>query len=67
MKIILNGAGGRMGKVLRDMAPKKGAEVVAPVDPFVQEEGMFQTLDAFTGTADCRSGFCCPATIEKAK
>jgi len=53
MKIILNGAGGRMGKVLRDMAPKKGAEVAAAVDPFVQEEGMLQTLDAFNGTADC--------------
>lgn len=53
MKIIINGAGGRMGKALRAMTEKKGAQVAAMVDPFVQEQGMLQTLSDFDGQADC--------------
>ena len=53
MNIILNGAGGRMGKVLRAMAQKSGVAVVAAVDPFVQEEGMLPSLGEFSGNADC--------------
>ena len=53
MKIIINGAGGRMGKALRTMIEKKGAQVAAMVDPFVQEPGMLQKLSDFDGQADC--------------
>lgn len=53
MNIILNGAGGRMGKVLRAMAQENGIVVVAAVDPFVQEEGMLRSLWEFSGNADC--------------
>ena len=53
MDIILNGAGGRMGRVLQAMAPQKGVAVAAAVDPFVQEAGMLSALEAFTGSADC--------------
>lgn len=51
MKFIINGAGGRMGKALRAMiAP---ADLAAAVDPFVQEDGVIASLDAFAGEADC--------------
>jgi len=55
MKIVINGAGGRMGRVLRAMIDKgcRGMELAAMVDPFIQEEGMLQSLQAFTGEADC--------------
>ncbi len=53
MKIIINGAGGRMGRALRALAQAKGAEVVAAVDPFVKEEGMLSALEEYTGEADC--------------
>ena len=51
MKFIVNGAGGRMGRALRAMiAPE---DLAAAVDPFVQEDGVIASLDAFAGTADC--------------
>ncbi len=55
MKIIVNGAGGRMGKALRSMisAGCRGAQLSAAVDPFAQEDGLVSGLDACTGTADC--------------
>jgi len=55
MKIIINGAGGRMGKALRAMAEKgcRNAELAAMVDPYVNEEGMLDSLTAFEGNADC--------------
>lgn len=55
MNIIINGAGGRMGRALRAMIEKgcRGAVLAGTVDPFVQEEGMLSSLDAFTGEADC--------------
>ena len=53
MRIIINGAGGRMGNALRAMIEKKGAQVAAMVDPFVQEPGMLQKLSQFDGQADC--------------
>ena len=53
MEIIINGAGGRMGKALRAMARERQIPVAAAVDPFVQEAGMLPTLDAFTADADC--------------
>lgn len=42
-----------MGKALRAMAQAKGLEVVAAVDPFVQEVGMLPALEDYTGQADC--------------
>lgn len=53
MNIIINGAGGRMGKALRAMLEKKGATAAALVDPFVQEDGMLPQLTDYTGSADC--------------
>ncbi|MBQ3763547.1 MAG: 4-hydroxy-tetrahydrodipicolinate reductase [Synergistaceae bacterium] len=54
MKIIINGAGGKMGHILTDMA---GAEnVAALVDVAFEtgkEPGKFHSLDDFTGGADC--------------
>lgn len=49
MNIIINGAGGRMGRALRAMCQN----VAAMVDPFVKEEGMLSSLWEFQGEADC--------------
>ena len=50
MKVIINGAGGRMGKALRAMiAP---CDLAAAVDPFVQGDGMIASL-AQAPAADC--------------
>ena len=53
MKIIINGAGGRMGKALRAMAAQKEIQVSAMVDAFVKEDGMLASLSEFSGEADC--------------
>ena len=53
MNIIINGAGGRMGKALRAMLEKKGFAAAALIDPFVQEDGMLASLAEYTGQADC--------------
>lgn len=53
MNIVINGAGGRMGRALRAMIEKKGAAVAAMIDPFVQEEGMLSSLAQYQGQADC--------------
>ncbi|MBQ9904946.1 MAG: 4-hydroxy-tetrahydrodipicolinate reductase [Synergistaceae bacterium] len=52
MKIIINGAGGKMGHILADMA---GAEnIAALVDvAFDTGNGLYHSLDDFTGEADC--------------
>ena len=52
MKIIINGAGGRMGKALAAMIEKgcRGAELVGAVDPFV--EGFLPALDDCAVQAD---------------
>ena len=50
MKIIVNGAGGRMGKALQAMMETKGMTLAAAVDPFA--EGMYKSLEEFTGEAD---------------
>lgn len=52
MKIIINGAGGRMGRALRAMCDGR-ATVAAMVDPYVQEEGMLSALVQYQGDADC--------------
>ena len=53
MKIILNGAGGRMGKALTAMIEKgcRGAVLAAGVDPYA--DGLLPELDAYAGEADC--------------
>ena len=52
MKIIINGAGGRMGHILSEMAESQGEEVIARVDvTFTAPE--YSRLDDFTGEADC--------------
>ena len=53
MRIIVNGAGGRMGKALRTMMENRDAVLAAAVDPFVKEDGMLESLGAFSGQADC--------------
>lgn len=52
MKIIINGAGGRMGRALRAMCAGF-TEIAAMVDPYVQEEGMLSSLAQYHGEADC--------------
>ena len=51
MDIIINGAGGRMGRALQAMAAQKDIAVVAAVDPFVPE--MLPALKQYEGSADC--------------
>ena len=53
MDIIINGAGGRMGRALRAMLEKKGVKAAALIDPFVKEDGMLENLADYQGSADC--------------
>lgn len=51
MEIIINGAGGRMGKALQAMAAERKIPVAGAVDPFA--EGMLPDLQSVPGKADC--------------
>ena len=55
MRILVNGACGRMGKALRAMIAEgcRGATLAGAVDTFSQEEGVLPSLDEFHGGADC--------------
>lgn len=55
MKIIINGAGGRMGRTLGAMIAQgcRGAVLAGAVDPYASGEGILPSLDAFDGEADC--------------
>lgn len=55
MKILVNGAGGRMGKALRAMIANgcRDAVLAGAVDLYAQEEGVLSSLEAFQGNADC--------------
>lgn len=55
MKIIINGAGGRMGKALTAMIHSgcRGAELAGAADPYAQGEGIVLRLADCTGEADC--------------
>ena len=55
MKIILNGASGRMGKVLQAMISegRQGSTLAAAVDFFSQDDGILSSLSQFQGEADC--------------
>ena len=54
MKIIINGAGGRMGKALRAMIEKgcRGAEYACGVDLYATGEGIVPSLAECTASAD---------------
>ena len=54
MKIIINGAGGKMGKILSDMAINAGENIAALVDlAFTNGDGKYNKLEDFNGSADC--------------
>ncbi len=55
MKIILNGASGRMGKVLQAMIAegRQGSTLAAAVDSFSQDDSILSSLSQFHGEADC--------------
>lgn len=55
MRVIINGAGGRMGRALRTMvdAGCRNSSLAAMVDAFVQEQDMLPSLSAVTAQADC--------------
>ncbi len=55
MKILLNGACGRMGLVLRKMIEegRQGASLAAAVDACGSGEGILKSLSDFSGEADC--------------
>ena len=50
MKLIINGAAGKMGHIISDMA---GKENIAALVDVAGGEGIFKSLDDFTGQADC--------------
>ena len=52
MKIIINGANGKMGHMISDMAKSEGEEIAARVDA-MPGEGMYAHLEDFSGNADC--------------
>ncbi len=52
MKLIINGANGRMGHIVADMAGEEN--IAARVDiTFENERGYYKNLDGFSGAADC--------------
>ena len=55
MNILINGAGGRMGRALAAMIDKgcRNAALAGRVDTFVKEDGILPTLSAFDGAAEC--------------
>ncbi len=59
MRILLNGACGRMGRAVRAMVAegRGGAELAGAVDAFSQEEGILRRLADFRGQADCLMDF----------
>lgn len=55
MNIIINGAGGRMGRALTSMikAGCRNANLAGAVDPYVQGDGIVAQLNDCTAEADC--------------
>ena len=53
MRIIINGACGRMGRAVNDAAKSAGIEIAALVDKFADADGVFTSISDFTGDADC--------------
>ena len=52
MKLIINGAGGKMGHILSDMAGSENIAALVDV-AFETADGKYHALDDFTGNADC--------------
>lgn len=50
MKLIINGAAGKMGRMITKMA---GTENIAALADVAGGEGIFSSLDEFSGPADC--------------
>lgn len=50
MKLIINGANGKMGHILTKMAGSENIAALVDVNP---AEGMYKSLEDFTGSADC--------------
>lgn len=60
MNIIINGAGGRMGRMLAEAAQARGVDVAAKVDPYLQADpaaGEYAALSDFDGAADALIDF----------
>lgn len=59
MNIIINGAGGRMGKMLAEAAAARGVQVAAKVDPSFAQPGAgeYSALNGFVGAADALIDF----------
>lgn len=55
MRILVNGAGGRMGTVLCGMIGEgcRNSVLAGAVDAYAQGGGLLSSLEAFTGGADC--------------
>lgn len=55
MKIILNGACGRMGRAVQAMVAegRQGSSLAAAVDAFSKESSVLTSLSLFNGEADC--------------
>jgi len=55
MKILVNGAGGRMGRVLLGLIESglQGAELAGAVDSYSRGDGVLPSLRAFDSRADC--------------
>lgn len=55
MKVIVNGAGGHMGGIVRRLVEEgnQGAVLAAAVESVGHAEGALASLDAFSGEADC--------------
>ncbi len=67
MKILLNGACGRMGRTVRAMLAgggKDGASLAGAVDANANEDGVLRSLEEFTGEADCLLDFSNHAATE---
>lgn len=66
MKILVNGAAGRMGQALRSMIERGsyGAALAGMADAYAQVPGMLQSLAAFTGESDCIVDFSNHAATE---
>jgi len=59
MRILLNGACGRMGKTVRAMLAggTRGATLAGMADARANEDGVLRSLEEFTGEADCLLDF----------
>ena len=55
MKLLINGACGRMGRAVLAMIDQgiQGAELAGAVDSYGSGDGILKSLNDFTGKADC--------------